>query len=207
MGCLYRIITTGEVDASTPNGPIGIPVSVHWFRDGRDELPEVCRCALDSLQADVELSREDVKAYLSQFFTYDEMMAIKDCFIHTSDTDTVIEEVTEPLIDFDAPYRSIPAPEIGDGYGFVQLVGTPQRPLPFPVSGFFDVVCSTVSDRRRLSVVRLLFERSGLDESKDAGTRKKAEGLKNKLTDLRSAIIELQRSLDDLCSKFPEDSI
>lgn len=208
MQKLYRIKTTGQVKTLTPYGETRTEVCVHWFRDQRETPPfpynqiipgwDIMLTSDDPSERNPEYAQR-LRLYVDQLFTLDEIIFIKDCFLQSKSFETVIEEVDLPVTHFEIPYISIPpAPYGGDGYGFIELCGMEQHPLPFKVMGFFDVVYDNPYDRYQTAVVKGLLERSGLaDEDNTAGASEIQE-FSEKLKHLRLALIDLQRCLNDL---------
>lgn len=212
---LYRIKTTGQVKSLTPFGEAQTEVCVHWFHDQRETPPLPYNLIIPGwdimLTSDNPSERnpeyaQRLRLYVDQLFTIDEIVFIKDFFLQSKSFETVIEEVGLPIINFDIPYRSIPpAPHGGDGYGFIELCGVEDNPLPFRVVGFFDIVYDNPYDRYQTAVVKGLLERSGLaEDGKVVGTSEVQE-FNEKLKHLHLTLIDLQRSIDNLSRRFKEE--
>ncbi|MCE5315335.1 MAG: hypothetical protein ABFD49_06595 [Armatimonadota bacterium] len=208
MKKLYRIKTTGQMTALTPCGEENTEVCVYWFRDKRDTPAFSYSEAIpgwDDMLSSPDQSKRNpeyadrLQAYVDQLFTREEVDTIKGYFLTANTLETVIEEIELPVTDFDTPFRAIPpAPEGGDGYGFIELYGTDGYPLPFKVCGFFDVVYESPYERYQMAKVKSLLERSGLSGPSDTDFRIEVKEISEKLKHLRSALVDLQRSLNGL---------
>ncbi|MHB9036228.1 MAG: hypothetical protein ACYC64_06145 [Armatimonadota bacterium] len=208
MEKLYTIKTTGHMTALTPLGEGQAEVCVYWFREARDTPAFPYSQAIpgwDDMLSSLDPSKRNpefahrLQAYVDQLFTQEEVSAIKDYFLQVNTLETVIEEIELPVTDFEIPFRAIPpAPEAGDGYGFIELHGVAGYPLPFKVSGFFDVVYDNPYERHQMAVVKSLLERAGLSSQSDADVQVEVRDISEKLKQLRSVLLDLQRSLNGL---------
>ncbi|MCE5322592.1 hypothetical protein LLG46_04655 [bacterium] len=212
MEKLYRIKTTGQMTAFTPFGEVKTEVCVHWFYDQR-EAPALpygkAIPAWNDMHASDEPSERNpeyaqrLRAYVDQLFTREEVDTIKDYFLQAKTLETVIEEVDVPVMDYEVPFRAIPpAPEGGDGYGFIELCGIEGYPLPFKVSGFFDVVYDNPYDRYQMSVVKGMIERAGLASRHESDAHAQYKEIGEKLKRLQIVLLDLERALIGLNKEF-----
>lgn len=203
---LYRIKTTGQMSAFTPFGDVRTEVCVHWFHDQREAPAIPYSKAIpgwDDMHTSEEPSERNpeyaqrLRAYVDQLFTREEVNAIKDYFLQAKTLETVIEEVEVPVTDYEIPFRTIPpAPEGGDGYGFIELCGIDGYPLPFKVCGFFDVVYDNPYDRYQVSVVKGLVERAGLASRHESDAHAEYKEIGEKLERLQAVLLDLERALN-----------
>lgn len=201
--------------AFTPFGEVKTEVCVHWFHDQRESPAFPYNKAIPGwydMHASDEPSERNpeyaqrLRAYVDQLFTREEVDQIKDYFLQAKTLETVIEEVEVPVTDYEIPFRAIPpAPEGGDGYGFIELCGIDGYPLPFKVSGFFDVVYENPYDRYQVSVVKGLVERAGLVSRHETDAHTGFKDISEKLQRLHSVLLDLERALNGLNQHMPNE--
>lgn len=215
MPSLYKIRTHGEM-FTRPDKPVGYAdVTIHWFREGRLEpafpytwtVPgwEDMILSLDPRERNPAYARK-LAAYVDQLFTAEEVLAIKDHFTITRAVEIEIEEISVPLLDFEIPFRQIPPePAAGADYGFIDLNSGSNGPLPFKVTGYFDMEYSSPYERYQVAAVKSLMETSGLtDDTRKCSTRNELTELCEKLNVLRNALMGLQQSLNIIDRQLPD---
>lgn len=212
MHTLYKVRTHGEM-LTRPDRQVGFAdATIHWFRERRAEpafpytwtVPgwEDMVFALDPHERNPAYATR-LAAYVDQLFTEEEAHALKEYFLRNSHAELEIESIEIPLMDFDVPFSLIPRePEVERKYGFVTLSDGANSPLPFPVSGYFDMEYASASERYQASAVKSLIESSGFSiTSGDSGPVFDLDELCEKLNTLRLALISLQQSLNLLTRK------
>ncbi|MCX6344087.1 MAG: hypothetical protein NT018_03305 [Armatimonadetes bacterium] len=208
MPKLYKVRTHGEMLAR-PDRIVGYDdVTIHWFREGRTEpaypytwmVPgwEDMALSLDPQEHNPIYARK-LAAYVDQLFTQEEALALREYFISTRRVNVEVEEIEIPLTNFEIPFRLIPPePQAGEEYGFIQLATGPNRPLPFAVTGYFDMEYQTAYERYQMAAVKSLMVSSGLTLMDESKPDNDLQQLCDKLNSLRLALMRLAQSLNQI---------
>jgi len=215
MPRLFEVRTHGEM-LTRPDRLVGFAdATIHWFREGRTEpafpytwtVPgwEDMVFALDPHERNPGYARR-LAAYVDQLLTEEEAQALKEYFLRTSAAELEIRGIDVPLTDFEIPYRLIPPePAEGENYGFITLSDGTNGPLPFRVTGYFDMDYPSAFERYQAAAVKSLMESSGLCvNGHDCVSGADLDELCEKLNSLRLALISLQQSLKGLTRKAPD---
>lgn len=215
MPRLFKVRTHGEM-LTRPDRLVGFAdATIHWFREGRIEpafpytwtVPgwEDMVFALDPQERNPGYARR-LAAYADQLFTEEEAQALQDYFLRTSAAELEITGMEIPLTHFEIPYKFIQHdPAEGENYGFIALSDGINGPLPFQVTGYFDIDYPSAFERYQAAAVKSLMESSGLSiNGRDCISGEDLDELCEKLNSLRLALISLQQSLNLLTRKAPD---